>query len=92
MATTINIAMDSAREIDLGNSPAMSITASGGNARVYVDYRGSGGSYWSAIKGSAGYGSPFQVNNGQSKLIQKKDLESEHVRVGVENANISVTY
>lgn len=92
MATTVTIAMNSSLDIDLGNSAAMSITASGGNAKVYVDYKGSGGQYWSAIKGSAGYGSPFQVNHGQSKLIKKADLESEHVRVGVENADISVTY
>jgi hypothetical protein len=92
MATTINIAMDTTSEIDLGNSQAMSITASGGNAEVYVDYKPGSGAYSSAIKGSAGYGNPFQVNNGESKVVNKTDLESENVRVGVRNANISVTY
>jgi hypothetical protein len=92
MATTKNIAMDTTLEIDLGNSQAMSITANGGKATVHIDYKLPSGAYSSAIKGSAGYGNPFQVNNGQSKLVKKTDLESEHVRVGVKKANISVTY
>jgi hypothetical protein len=89
---TIIINMDNTHEIDLGNSQAMSITASGGNAQVYVDYKLKSGMYSNAIKGSAGYGNPFTVSNGATKLVNKTDLESEHVRVGVENANISVTY
>jgi hypothetical protein len=92
MPTTITINMDTTHEIDLGNSQAMSITASGGAAQVHVDYRLSSGMYSSAIKGSAGYGNPFTVTNGATKVVNKTDLESEHVRVGVRNATISVTY
>jgi hypothetical protein len=91
MSTTITISAGSAKEIDLGNSNGMRITANGGNASVHVDYN-KNGSYSSAIKGSAGYGNPFSVGNGQTKIVNKLDLESEHVRVGVNNANISVTY
>ncbi len=92
MPTTISITMDTTHEVDLGNSQGMSITASGGNAQVHVDYRLGSGIYSSAIKGSAGYGNPFPVNNGTTKVVNKTDLESEHVRVGARNATISVTY
>jgi hypothetical protein len=92
MPTTINIAQDNTANIDLGHSASMSITANGGNASVHVDYDPGSGVYSSAIKGSAGYGNPFTVTNGNSKVVQKSDLESEHVRVGARNANISVTY
>jgi len=87
----INLKEGESSEIDLGNSRVLSITASGGNAKVYVDYK-PGATYSSAIKGSAGYGSPFTVRDGETKVVNKSDLESEHVRVGVENANISVIY
>lgn len=78
--------------IDLGNSSAMTITANGGKAEVYIDYQLPSGQYSSAIKGSAGYGNPFNVNNQQTKIVQKSDLESEQIRVGVKNANIVVIY
>lgn len=91
--TTESIAADSTAEIDLGNSPGMSISAQGGIATVYVDYYNKQtGNYTSAINASAGYLSPFQVEPGKSKDIPKSDLESEHVRVGTENAAITVTY
>jgi hypothetical protein len=89
--STININAGSTKEIDLGNSNGMRITANGGNASVHIDYK-LNGSYSSAVKGSAGYGNPFNVGNGQTKIVNKLDLESEHVRVGANNANISVTY
>lgn len=92
MPTTIDIVQDNTSTIDLGNSNGMSIEASGGNASVHVDYDPGNGAYSSAVKGSAGYGNPFTVNNGQTKAVNKLDLESEHVRVGVRNANIKVTY
>ena len=88
---TINIAAGNTREIDLGNSNAMTITANGGNASAHVDYLRNG-AYSSAVKGSAGYGNPFNVLNGQPKTVNKSDLESEHVRVGVNSANITVIY
>jgi hypothetical protein len=88
---TITIAAGGTQEIDLGNTNSMTITANGGNASVNVDYRRNG-TYSSAVKGSAGYGNPFNVTNGQTKTVNKSDLESEHVRVGVNNANITVTY
>jgi len=92
MPTTININQDNSQDIDLGNSNSMSITANGGNASVHVDYLLGTGAYSSAIKGSAGYANPFTVNNGNTKVVMKSDLESEHVRLGARNANISVTY
>jgi hypothetical protein len=88
---TVNINQDGTSEIDLGNSNGMTITANGGNASVHVDYNRNG-AYSSAVKGSAGYNNPFTVGNGQTKTVNKADLQSEHVRVGVRNANISVTY
>lgn len=87
------IAADSTAEIDLGNSPGMSISAKDGIATVYVDYYNpKTGNYTSAIKASAGYLSPFQVHPGTSKDILKSDLESEHIRVGTKDASITVTY
>lgn len=91
--TTQSIAADSAEEIDLGDSPGMSINALGGIATVYVDYYNTQtGKYTSAINASAGYSSPFKVEPGKSKDIPMSELESEHVRVGTDNAAITVTY
>ncbi|OGA64020.1 MAG: hypothetical protein A2710_22150 [Burkholderiales bacterium RIFCSPHIGHO2_01_FULL_64_960] len=94
MATTVTIAQDTTREIDLGNSNGMSIAAPGAKASVHVDYQNPAGSgnYSSAIKGSAGYGNPFTVPAGGTKAVLKADLESEHVRVGARDAGITVTY
>ena len=92
MPTTVNINQDNTANIDLGASNSMSITANGGTASVHVDYDPGTGVYSSAIKGSAGYGNPFNVADGATKVVNKSDLESEHVRVGAKNANISVTY
>ncbi|QLA82099.1 hypothetical protein EXV95_16515 [Acidovorax sp. JMULE5] len=94
MATTVTIAQDTTREIDLGNSNGMSITAPLARASVHVDYQNPAGSgnYSSAIKGSAGYGNPFTVPAGGTKAVLKTDLESEHVRVGARDAGITVTY
>jgi hypothetical protein len=88
----INVNQDTTSQIDLGNSNVMSITATNGDASVHIDYDLGNGAYSSAVKGSAGYGNPFTVRNGQTKTVSKSDLESEHVRVGVRNANISVNY
>ncbi|CAN7148059.1 hypothetical protein [Acidovorax sp. Leaf78] len=93
MPTTVNIAQDDSKEIDLGNSTGMHIAAPGAQARVHVDYLPAGSkTYSSAIKASAGYGNPFNVSAGGTKDVLKTDLESEHVRVGARNANITVTY
>ncbi|MBD2492837.1 hypothetical protein [Nostoc sp. FACHB-280] len=90
-AKTVQINDGNSSNIDLGNSTAMNITAKNGNAMVYVDYL-KGGKYSSAIKPSAGYSSPFIVKDTHSKTVLKSDLESENVRVSVENADIVVTY
>lgn len=90
---TQTIAAGYTAEIDLGNSPGMSISAKGGIATVSVDYYNTTtGNYTSAIKPTAGYLNPFPVEPGTSKDILKSDLLSEHVRVGTENASITVTY
>jgi hypothetical protein len=88
---TITVTQDNTKDIDLGNSNGMTVSSTG-NAQVHVDYRLSTGGYSSAIKGSAGYGNPFGVSPGNPKTVRKADLESEHVRVGARNADISVTY
>jgi hypothetical protein len=86
------------REIDLGNSATVTITntSPGGQAvNVSIDRKNTQNQWVSAIKGSAGFGNPFQLNSGQTKVINKvNDLESEHVRVGVagNGGRISVTY
>ena len=90
---TQTIAAGHTAEIDLGNSPGMSISTKDGIATVYVDYYNTTtGNYTSAISITAGYLSPFQVEPGISFDIEKSDLLSEHVRVGTENASITVTY
>jgi hypothetical protein len=89
---TAKISRDNFLEIDLGNSAEeMTITAKG-NAEVHIDYALGTGAYSSAIKGSAGYPNPFNLPKNASKIVKKADLESEHVRVGVRKADISVTW
>ena len=91
MPTTKTIKKDNTLDIDLGNSANLTIAANNGDASVHIDYNKSG-NYSSAIKGSAGYGNPFTVRNGSTKVVSKSDLESERVRVGVRNNDVSVTY
>lgn len=80
------------REIDLGNSATLTVTnQTGTTADIYIDYK-TNGSYSSAIKGSAGYGDPFKVAGNGNKVVQKTDLESEHVRVGVRGDGASVRF
>lgn len=89
--TTIQIKADNTAEVDLGNSQGLSITPTGGTASVHIDYKPLGSSvYVSAIKASSGIGNPFNV--AATKYISKSDLESEHVRIGVRNHDVSVTY
>lgn len=80
------------REIDLGNSATLTVTnLTGTSAQIYIDYK-HGSSYTSAIKASAGYGDPFTLAGNGSKVVQRTDLESEHVRVGVKGTNASVKF
>ena len=92
MATTITINAGANSTIDLGDSNTMVISALGGTAEVYVDYESSPGVYSSAIKGSAGYSTPFNDAVGSPKTVNKSDLQSETIRVGAKINNISVTY
>lgn len=79
-------------EIDLGNSQTLTVTnVAGAVVRIYIDYE-SNGIYTSAIKGNAGYGNPFVLRQGQSKAVPKTDLESEHVRVGVEGLGAQINF
>lgn len=90
---SINISDGETADVDLENSQGMSITAKGGSAEVYIDYKPPKRStYTSAIKASAGYGDPFYVDQNKTKSVSKTDLLAEKVRVGVKNANISVIY
>lgn len=90
---TINISDGQTRNIDLGNSRGMNISAQGGTAQVHIDYDPAGrGIYTSAVKVTAGFGNPIFIQNGNFQIVPKSALESEHVRVGVHEANISVTY
>ena len=88
----ININADSTHNIDLGDVDSMTISSDNGTAEVYVDYKLPNDTYSSAIKGSAGYGNPFNVTAGITKTVNKSDLESEHVRVGCRDNNITVNY
>ncbi|WP_299261522.1 hypothetical protein [uncultured Aquimarina sp.] len=90
--TITKIKKDKTAEIDLGNSPTMTISSDLGVAEVYVDYEKKPGEFVSAIKGNAGYKSPFSLRNGEPKVVFKKDLESEHLRVGAQNNDITVSY
>jgi hypothetical protein len=90
--TQVQILANTTKVIDLGNSNGMSISAIGNDASVHVDYDAGRGVYSSAIKGSAGYGNPFLVSNGATKMVAKSDLESEVVRVGAQLAGITVSY
>lgn len=100
-ATQVVIYDDQNQTIDLGNSRTMTITAHGGTAKVYLDRR-VGNSFVSAVKPTAirqsdGLviklrGNPFNVEDGTTDVIDKTDLESEEIRVSVENANITVIY
>src|SRR5262249_33551104 len=91
MPKTITIDADSSKEIDLGNSNVFTITANGGNATVHVDYNRDG-TYWTAIREETGIGNPFSVGDGQTKVINRTDLKSEHVRIAAKSAKITVTY
>ncbi|KQB60944.1 MULTISPECIES: hypothetical protein [Acidovorax] len=75
-------------------SIAAAAAAAAAKASVHVDYENpvGYGRCSSAIEGSAGYGNPFTVAVGGTKVALKTDLESEHVRVGARDAGITVTY
>ncbi|HYY57903.1 MAG TPA: hypothetical protein VE842_11270 [Pyrinomonadaceae bacterium] len=82
------------QEVDLGNSNTLTITTLNATAaQIYIDYK-TNGNYSSAIKGSAGYSNPINLAGNTTKVVQKSDLESEHVRVGVtgENSSVKFTY
>lgn len=60
---------------------------------MFIDYNPMGTkNYTSSIKGSSGIKNPFIVYDGKPKAVEKSDLESEDVRIGVSKANITVTY
>jgi hypothetical protein len=80
------------QEVDLGNSAALTVANQTGNdAKIYIDYK-KNGVWTSAIKGSAGFSDPFKLAGNGNKVVQKSDLESEHVRVGVEGDGASVKF
>jgi hypothetical protein len=83
---------DSTRDVDLGNSRTLTVTnLAGASVKIYIDYN-LNGVYSSAIKGSAGYANPFTLTLGTTKVVQKSDLESENVRVGVEGVGAKIKF
>ena len=83
---------DSTRDVDLGNSRTLTVTnLAGASVKIYIDYN-LNGTYTSAIKGSAGYGNPFTLTLGNTKVVQKSDLESENVRVGVDGVGAKIKF
>ena len=83
---------DQTQEVDLGNSATLTVANQNANdAEIYIDYK-KNGIWTSAIKGSAGYSDPFKLTGNSTKVVQKSDLESEHVRVGVKGDSTSVKF
>jgi hypothetical protein len=83
---------DQPRDVDLGNSQTLTVTNLAGAAvKIFID-RKSNGNYTSAIKGNAGYTNPFTLQLGKLKVVQKKDLESEHVRVGIDGVGAKIKF
>lgn len=85
---------DNSRNIDLGNSPTLTVTNLAGNSvQVFIDYiRDGSGVYWSAIKATAGYGDPFTLPLGDTKTVKKSDLLSENVRVAIKGVGARVKF
>ena len=93
--TEFTLTDNTTRNIDLGNANVMAVTNLAGNrVQVFIDYNPGNGIYASAIKGSAGYPDPFILRQGETKAVNRTDLESEHVRVGVkgDGARIKFVY
>lgn len=83
---------NASRNVDLGNSPNMTVTNFGlGAVQVFFDYQVNG-VFTSAIKGSAGYASPFTLLPGGTKVVNRRDLESENVRVGIDGDGARVKF
>lgn len=79
-------------DIDLGNSRAMTIAATGGTAKVYVEYRRDNGPWSSAFRVDSGLRAPLQVSEGRPVTLEKRQLSSEHLRVSSADANIIVQF
>jgi hypothetical protein len=83
---------DPEREIDLGLSQVLTVTNLALNeVKVHIDLD-SNGIWSSAIKANAGYSNPFTVQPAATKVVAKKDLESEHVRVGIDGDGAKVKF
>jgi len=83
---------DGTRDVDLGNSRTLTVTnLAGASVQIYIDYNLNGIAS-SAIKGSAGYSSPFTLQLGDTKAVLKSDLESENVRVGIEGVGAKIKF
>ncbi|MCU0541243.1 MAG: hypothetical protein MUE44_03540 [Oscillatoriaceae cyanobacterium Prado104] len=100
-ARSVLIRDGESQDIDLRDSRAMTITAKGGTATVYLDKK-VGDTFWSAVKttavirtsdGFALRNNPFKVKDRTTDVINKfEDLDSEQIRVTVKNADITVGY
>ena len=82
---------DSTRIIDLGNSRELGVLNLASGVKVFIDYDVNG-TFTSAIKGSAGFANPFVLGPGDAKIVAKSDLESEHVRVGIDGDGAKVRF
>lgn len=79
---------DPQRDIDLGKSAALTVTNFAHSAvKVHIDLANGK----SAIK--AGHGTnPFTLQPGETKIVGKDDLESEHVTVGIDGDGAKVLF
>ena len=83
---------DPVREIELGLSQALTVTnlaLTVVNVHIDLDLNG----IWSsAIKAGVRYTDPITLQAGATKVVAKKDLESEHVRVGIDGDGAKVKF
>lgn len=84
----ITLIDEQTRIIDLGNSSKLTVINVGLKAvEIYIDLPDGSDS---AIKGSTG--NPFTLQRGGSTEVEKTDLETEHVRLGVKGDGAKVTF
>ncbi|WP_323120695.1 hypothetical protein [Burkholderia alba] len=89
-----NIAAEATLLFDFGvNSPVTIRNPGPNDADVHVDYnRGTAAApVWSsALTGASGIPNPKRLRTGDSFVVRRADLESEHVRIGVHGNGVTV--
>lgn len=83
---------DPVREIDLGLSQALTVTNLALTAVAVHLELDLNGIWSSAIRAGAGYTNPITLQSGATKVVAKKFLESEHVRVKIDGDGAKVKF